>query len=228
MATFTENTWRLKKIVGVARYDPGVSMGQMPNASIYQSPSAPKELTSPNRACEAGTRELVADSLRSVTAGARRGLGFAGRRIAHLLGDFGRCEIESWRMRVMASDALLRPGMVSDHDLPLLQRSPGQPFVAEGAELSRVRRNSQLEVGWVIGPGRRSFEHAVIVPLAGSPMADLTLNDLSDVGAVVDAFEPISDLLGVARRTISDAFVLRLVRGDLSNRVAPVMTEFVE
>jgi hypothetical protein len=49
MATFTENTWLLKKIAGVARYDPGVSMGQMPNASIYQSPWAPKELTSPNR-----------------------------------------------------------------------------------------------------------------------------------------------------------------------------------
>jgi len=32
--TFTANMWRLKKIAGVARYEPGVSMGRMPNVSI--------------------------------------------------------------------------------------------------------------------------------------------------------------------------------------------------
>ena len=64
--------------------------------------------------------------------------------------------------------------------------------------------------------------------LAGGAMADFALDDLSNIGAVVDAFGPRGHLLGVTRRTITNASVLRFFRGDLRDRIAPVMTVFVE
>jgi len=131
-------------------------------------------------------------------------------------------------MRVVTDHALLRPGVLGDHDLTLLQRPPCHPFVAEGAELPCVGRHDHLEAGRVIGPGRRRFEHAAILTLAGGAVADLAFDDFSDVHAVVDALEPVGDLLRMARRAIPDALVFGLVGGDLRNRIAAIVAVLVE
>ncbi|MGB8398493.1 hypothetical protein [Bradyrhizobium sp.] len=98
----------------------------------------------------------------------------------------------------MTDSALLRPGVVGDHDLTLLQRSPRQPFMAKRAKLSGVGRNDQLEIPRVIRAGSRSFERAQDVALAAGAVTHLAFNDLSDVGAVVHAIGPFCDLFRMA------------------------------
>jgi len=101
--------------------------------------------------------------------------------------------------------------------------------VAQGAELSRVGWDRHLEVGGVIGTARRAHErHAARLSLAGGAVADFAFDDLSTIGAVVDAFRPLRQLLGVTRRAISNPPVLGFFRSDLRDRIAPVMTIFVE
>ena len=80
----------------------------------------------------------------------------------------------------------------------------------------------------MIGAARRDRKHVVRLSLAGGAVADFTFDDFSEVGAVVDAFRPLRQLLGMTRRAISDASVLGFFRSDLRDRIAPVMTVFVE
>ena len=101
-------------------------------------------------------------------------------------------------MWIVTDDALLRPCVIGDHDLTLLQRPSRHPLMAEGAKLSRVCRDDHFDLGRVIGAGRRNLEHAAHVALSGGAMADLAFDDLSDVGAVVHPFGPFGDLLRVA------------------------------
>ena len=131
-------------------------------------------------------------------------------------------------MRIVTNGTLLRPGVIGDHDLRLLLRSPGHPLMAKGAELSRVCWHKHLEAGGMIGAARRGHEHAMRLSLAGGAVADFALNDLSDIGAVVDAFRPRRHLLGVTWRAISNTPVLGFFRSDLRDRITTVMTVFVE
>ena len=131
-------------------------------------------------------------------------------------------------MRIVTNDTLLRPGVISNHDLRLLLRSPGHPLMAKGAELSRVCWDKHLEAGGMIGAARRNYEHAMRFSLAGGGMADFALDDLSNIGAVVDAFGPRRHLLGVTWRAISNTPVFGFFRSDLCDRITTVMTVFVE
>jgi len=163
-----------------------------------------------------------------VTDRASISLGLARECIAGWRRSFSKYQIECWRMRIVTNGALLRPGVIGDHDLRLLRRSPGRPLMTKGAELSRVGWDRHLEVGGVIGAARRDHEHAARLALAGGAVADFALDDLSSIGAVVDAFGPRRHLLGVTWRAISNTPVLGFFRSDLRNRIAPVMTVFVK
>jgi hypothetical protein len=101
-------------------------------------------------------------------------------------------------MRIVTNNALLRPGVVGDHDLTLLKGPPRQPFMAQRAELSGVGRDHQFEVLRVIRAGSRSFERVANVSLAAGAVAHLASNNLSDIGAVVHAIGPFRDLLRMA------------------------------
>jgi hypothetical protein len=131
-------------------------------------------------------------------------------------------------MGTVTDRALLRSGMVGGHDLTLLQRPPRQAFMAAGAKLSRVGRDDHLQISGVNRAGRGAHERVADIALTGGTVADLAFDDFAEVGAVVDSFGPLRELLGVAGRAIGHALVFRFVRGDIRDRVAPVMTIFVK
>ena len=96
-------------------------------------------------------------------------------------------------MRIVTNNALLRPGVVGDHDLTLLKRPSRQPFMAQRAKLSGVGRHDHFEILRVIRAGSRSFERATNVSLAAGAVTHLAFNNLSDVGAVVHAIGPFRE-----------------------------------
>jgi hypothetical protein len=59
-------------------------------------------------------------------------------------------------------------------------------------------------------------------------MADLALDDLSDINAVVDAFRPFREALRVARLAICRSFVLWLVGSNLRYGASPIVAIFVK
>ena len=93
-------------------------------------------------------------------------------------------------MWVMAGRALLRSGMRGDHDLPLLRGPARHLFVAEGTQFQAIGRNGKFAAGGVIDAGGHVLKHASGVPSSGSLMANLALNDLAQLRAVVHAFRP--------------------------------------
>jgi hypothetical protein len=98
----------------------------------------------------------------------------------------------------MTNDALLRAGVVGDHDLTLLKRPPRHPFMAKRAKLSCVGRDDHLEIFRVIRAGCRSLERTENVALPAGTVTHLAFNDLPDVGAVVHAIGPFRGLLRMA------------------------------
>jgi hypothetical protein len=105
-------------------------------------------------------------------------------------------------MGIVTNGALLRSGVVGDHDLRLLRGPARHLFMAKSAKLCRIGWDGQLQVIRVIGPGGRVHKHAARISPAGRAMADLALDDLSDINAVVDAFRPFREALRVARLAI--------------------------
>ena len=101
-------------------------------------------------------------------------------------------------MRVVTNNALLRPGVVGDHDLTLLQRPARHSFMAKGAELSRVGRDDHFEILRVFRAGGSPLVRVGIVALAAGPVTHLAFNDLSDIGTVVHAIGPLRELLRMA------------------------------
>src|SRR6266542_4634000 len=99
-------------------------------------------------------------------------------------------------MRVMAGRALLRSSMRGDHDLTLLRGPAGHLFVAKGAQLLRIGGNGKLAAGGVVDARGYVLKQPAGIPAAGSPMADLALNQLALLNAVVHAFGPYRVLLG--------------------------------
>src|SRR5450759_4857118 len=131
-------------------------------------------------------------------------------------------------MRVMAGRALLRSGMRGDHDLTLLGGPARHLFVAKRAELQCIGGNGELAAGGVIDAGGHVLKHSARTPAARGPMANLALDELAELRAVVHAFGPHRVLLGMAWLAVFRTLVLRLVRSDLRHRVAPIVTVGVE
>ena len=134
--------------------------------------------------------QISADALCTVAARTGGSLGLPDDGIACLGRYLYRRQVELRRMRIMTNNALLRPGMIGDHDLTLLERPSRYPFMAKRAKLSRVSRDDQLEIIRVIGAGSRSFERATNVALTAGAVTHLAFNNFSDVGAVVHAIGP--------------------------------------
>ncbi len=88
--------------------------------------------------------------------------------------------------------------MRGDHDLALLRGPARHLFVAEGAQLLRIGGNGEPAAGGVIDAGGHMLKHPPGIPATCSPMADLALNGLAEVRAVMHAFGPYGVLLGVA------------------------------
>jgi hypothetical protein len=131
-------------------------------------------------------------------------------------------------MGVMADGALLRSGVVRDHDLTLLRGPARQPFMTESAKLSRIGGNDHLHVLRVIRAGGRRPEHIANIARATGTVADLALDDLAEVGAVVDTGGPYCELLRMARRAVRRAFVLRFVGSYLRNRASSIVPVLVK
>src|SRR6266508_832928 len=131
-------------------------------------------------------------------------------------------------MRVMAGRALLRSSMRGDHDLTLLRGPAGHLFVAKGAQLLRIGGNGKLAAGRVIDAGGHVLKHPAGIPATGSPVANLALNGLAFLHAVVHTFGPDCVLLGMAWLAVFRTLVLWFVRSDLRHRVAAVVAIEVE
>ena len=131
-------------------------------------------------------------------------------------------------MGIMTEGALLRSGVILDHDLGLLQRSPRHLFVTKRAERPRVGRDGKLQVVGVNRAGRCVDIALLGVAAAAGAVADLAFHDLADIGAVVDAFGPFGELRGVAGLAICRALVLGFVAGDFRHRVAAIVPVLVK
>src|ERR1700693_3610293 len=121
-------------------------------------------------------------------------------------------------MRVMAARALLRPGMRGDYDLTLLRGPARHLFVTKRAELQRIGGNGELAARGVIDAGGHVLKHPTCTPATRGPMANLALNKLAELRAVVHAFGPYCVLLGMAWLAVFRTFVLWSVRSDLRHR----------
>src|SRR5665647_3409436 len=100
--------------------------------------------------------------------------------------------------------------------------------MTESAKLPRIGGDHHLHGLRMIRAGGRRPEHvANFAPTTGT-VADLALDDLADVGAVVDPAGPRRELLHMAWRAVRRAFVLRFVGSYLRDRVTAIVPVLVK
>ena len=98
----------------------------------------------------------------------------------------------------MTNAALLGAGVLGDDDLTLLQWPAGHPLMAKRAQLPCIFRHDHFQIFRMLRTRRHMFERAANIALSAGAMADLTPDNLADIGSVVDAVGPFRELRRMA------------------------------
>ena len=128
----------------------------------------------------------------------------------------------------MTKGALLCSGVIIDHDLALLPRTPRYLFMTNAAIRPRIRWDGKLQVDGMNRTGRCVDVARIGVPAAAGAMTDFAFDHFANVGTVMDAFGPSGVLNGVAGFAIRRSLELGLVLGDFRNRIAAIMPKLVK